>query len=345
MRLNDFESIDEIVSVGKVEFQKRSFAPTINWMPSRQNVYTSQCKKYADMFLMIVQKASEMDIISADMNPSQFVKSAQDFQLSARIAEFDKNVILDNFMKLANIGMMLKRYYYNLFLKKVSRIKFVEESAIIEKAHHLNGLLRAYSETIYFDDHTVSGEFYGDMQKDKKPVIVRSYKRLCPKDFLPGFEKFHIQRIETYCQYRTGKVDFDCLGNIQYLDYLCPDMEGFYGECFLDDGRKIPLYSVSAIDKIINILENQLKNVLGIFFNADEYVQECFLLESAYYAFKPILEKLNYDWKPSNEDIEHYVESLTKKAEFDRVAEEKNISGIKKEQDILRIIDPRCDII
>lgn len=345
MRLNDFESIDEIVNVGKIEFQKRSFAPTINWMPSRQNVYTSQCKKYADMFLMIGRKASKMDIISADMNPSQFIKSAQDFQLSARMAGIDKKIILENFMKLANIGMMLKRYYYNLFLKKVSKIEFVEESTIIKKAHRLNGLLRAYSETIYFDDHTVSGEFYGDIQKDGKLVIVRSYKRLCPKDFLLGFEEFHIQRIETYCQHGKGRVDFDCLGNIQYLDYLCPDVEGFYGECFMDDGSKIPLYSISAIDKIIDILENQLKNVLGLFFDADEYVQECLLLESAYYAFKPILEKLNYNWKPSNEDTERYIESLTKKAEFDKVAEEKDISEMEKERNIRRIIDPRCDII
>lgn len=345
MRLSDFTTVDEVVELGKIEFQKRSFAPTINWMPSRQNVYTSQCKKYSKMLLIIGTMASEKDLIEADMNPSQFVKSAQDFQLSARMAGIDEEVILTNFMKLANIGMMLRRHYYAFYCQKIKNIELSLESEIVAKAKQLNGLLRAYSETVYFDDHTVSGEFYGDLQKEGGLIVVRSYKRLNPRDFLDGFDKFHIQRIETYCQYKGGQIDFDCLGNIQYLNHSRPEINGFYAECFLDSGQKMLLNNLSAIDEVIKALETQLKNVLTLFFSADKYTQEYLLLKSAYYAFKPILEKLNFHWCPSDADFSLYLESLPQKVEFDKVSEEKSVSKIESDRNIQRIVDPRCNII
>ena len=112
MRLNDFNTIDEIVQLGKLEFNKRATAPTIDWIPSRQNVYSSQCIKYSNMFIDICSKATERDLIDSNLNPSQFIKAAQDFQISARMANHDIDTILSYFMKLANIGMMLKRYNY-----------------------------------------------------------------------------------------------------------------------------------------------------------------------------------------------------------------------------------------
>lgn len=342
MRLNDFVTVDEVVELGKIEFQKRSFAPTINWMPPRQNVYTSQCKKYSSMLLNIGNTASEKELIEADMNPSQFVKSAQDFQLSARMAGIETDVILKNFIKLANIGMMLRRHYHAFYTQKIQNIVFCREPEIIAKANQLNGLLRAFSESIYFDDHTVSGEFYGDLEKEGKTIIIRSYKRLCPSDFLNGFDKFQVQKVETYCQYKSGHMDFDCLGNIQYLDNIRPEIDGFYAECLLKDGKRLVLNSLSLLNEIINIIESQLKNVLMSFFSADSYTRDSLLLKSAYYAFKPILDKLNISWCPTDNDISLYIESTLSKAEFDKVSEEKNVFKFK--QDILRIIDPRCNI-
>lgn len=339
MRLNDFTSIDEIVELGKIEFEKRSFAPSLNWLPPRQNVYTSQCKKYSSMLLHVGQDASDLDLIESNMNPSQFIKAAQDFQLSARLAGIKRELILSNFMKLANNGMMLKRHYYYVYLQKIQTINFCTSSDIIVKASLLNGLLRAFSESIYFDDHTVSGEFYGDLKKSGNTIVVRSYKRMCPSDFLDGFDDFSIQSIETYCAYKNGNVDFDCLGNIQYLDNTRPEMCGFYAECILTDGKKITVDNLSVITKLINMIETQLQNVLTSFFSADTYTKSCLLLKSAYYAFKPILDKLNINWCPSEEDVSLYLNSIQNKAEFDKISEEKDVSKYKK--DALKIIDPR----
>lgn len=344
MRLDDFTTIDEVVELGIIEFQKRSNAPTMNWMPSRQNVYTSQCHKYSEMLLIIGKTASKENIIEADMNPSQFVKAAQDFQLSARMAGVDRNVILENFIRLANIGMMLKRHFYGLYSKKIKSIELSEEPDIIVKANQLNGLLRAFSETVYFDDHTVSGEFYGDLKKDEKLIVVRAYKRLCPSDFLDRFDDFQVERLDTYCEYKSGRVDFDCLGNIQYIDQVRPEISGFYAECFMKNGDCVILNSVSAIDNIIKMLETQLNIVLMSFFSYDKYKKESLLLKSAYYAFKPIQEKLGFEWKPSETDIDLYLKSLQVKTEFDKTSEKLSFSKTEDNSNIRKIVDPRYRI-
>ena len=344
MRLNDFVNVDEVVELGIVEFKKRSYAPTINWVPSRQNVYMSQCKKYSSLLLSIASSASESDIKESNMNPSQFIKAAQDFQLSARLSGMDKNVIIKNFMKLANIGMALKRYYYNLYSQKVNNIELFKDCEVINKVNQLNGLLRAFSETIYFDDHTVSGEFYGELYKEDKLVVVRSYKRLCPSDFLDEFNDFKIDRIETFCQYKNDGLDFDCLGNIQYINQMRPEICGFYGECFLKNGECLTLKDQSSINYVIENIEIQLKKVLELFFSSSKSTQEHLLLKSAYYAFKPILEKIGLNWYPSDSDILLYTESLSKKTEFDKVSEKSRVIEDRNNMNIQRIVDPRFSI-
>lgn len=150
MRLNDFTTIDEIVDLGIVEFKKRSFAPAINWVPPRQNVYMSQCNKYSALLLSIAEDASNNDIIESDMNPSQFIKAAQDFQLAARLSGMDKNIILKYFMKLANIGMALKRHYYDLYSQKVLSMTFetFSELLLLTKVHYNAWLSSWYAKKI-----------------------------------------------------------------------------------------------------------------------------------------------------------------------------------------------------
>lgn len=341
MRLNDFETVEEVVDLGITEFKKRATAPTMNWMPSRQNVYTSQCQKYSDMLLKISKEASNEIIISSGMNPSQFIKSAQDFQLAARMSKINKETLLATFMKLANIGMAIKRHYFLFYAQKAETIELISQKEFLIKGNQLNALLRAFSEAVYFDDHTVSGEFYGGIEEDGKEVVIRSYKRLCPSDFWDGFEEFPIQRIETYSSYDRGKVDFDCLGNIQYVDQIRPEIYGFYAECYFRNGTHKNISNLSELNSIIEIIENQLKVVLMYFFSLTPEAQGCMLLKSAYYAFKPILDRMGYDWHPSNKDIKLYLNSLSDKACFDKVSENRQCSEEEYEQLIRKIVDPR----
>lgn len=344
MRLNDFETIDEVVQLGKVEFSKRSTAPTIDWIPSRQNIYSSQCIKYSNMLLEICNRASNRNLIDADMNPSQFVKAAQDFQLAARMAKHDTKTVLSCFMKLANIGMMLKRYNYRIYVEKVKKCHICEKAEIIEKAKQLNGLLRAFSEAVYFDDHTISGEFYGNLYKGDRYVVVRSYKRLCPNDLLDGFDQFKIRQIETYSFYETAQVDFDCLGNIQYMDNVQPIINGFYCEYYLDSNDRVVVNNVSEMDKLINALELQLQKVLYIYKNMTIRKRQCLLLNAAYYAFKPILDILSMKWQPTEEDQKKYIDSLIEKTEFTIVSENMMKTQDALEDQINRIIDPRIKL-
>lgn len=342
MRLNDFTSIDELVDLGLTEFIKRSNAPSFTWMPSRQNVYTSQCNKYADMLLKIVDNASKNDFINSKMNPSQFVKSAQDFQLAARKAGMEKKIVLEKFLSLANVGMMLKRYYYSIYLDKVKNVKFSNEKEFISKADQLNGLLRAYSEALYFDDHTVSGEFYGNIEKNGKVVVVRSYSRLCPNDFLDCFNDFIIQKIDSYSLYEDNCLDFDCLGNIKYKNQKRPVLCGFYVECLLINGERVIINNTKELNALINKLELQFNKILNMFFSISDYSKKCLLLRSAYYAFKPILNIIDYEWEPTKCDIELYINSLQYKPEFDIVSEKfKDLTETSKAR---KIVDPRFDL-
>lgn len=344
MRLNDFKTIDEVVEIGKIEFNKRSTAPVIDWIPSRQNVYSSQCFKYSNMLYEICSKANDNDIINSEMNPSQFIKAAQDFQLSARMARLETEIILSCFMRLANMGMMIKRYNYENYNKNIKKIYFCESYEVIKKAKQLNGLLRAFSEAVYFDDHTISGEFYGDLYKDKGKIVVRSYKRLCPKDLCKGFDDFHIRRIQTYCFYEKGQMDFDCLGNIIYVDDIQPIISGFYGEYYLDNGECVILDDVLEIDKLINILEVQLQKVLFSYKHMEESERQQLLLNTAYYAFKPILEILNLEWHPTVDDQRRYVDSLSEKPEFTKVSEDRAYTKEEQDEQIRRIVDPRIKL-
>lgn len=344
MRLNDFDTIDEIVQLGKLEFNKRATAPTIDWIPPRQNVYSSQCIKFSKMFFDICDRATDKNLIDSNINPSQFIKAAQDFQLAARMANHDINTILPCFMKLANIGMMLKRYNYEIYSKQIDGISICENAEIVRRARQLHGLLRALSEAIYFDDHTISGEFYGDIYVQDKYVVVRSYKRLCPRDLLDGFERFHIKQVETYSYYEEGKIDFDCLGNILFTNYKQPIMNGFYCKYYLDNDECIIIKGIPEMEKLINVLESQLQKVLINYNNTALRERQCLILNAAYYAFKPILEILNIDWHPTEEDQKQYIDSLVAKPEYTKVSEDKTKTKFEREEQINRIVDPRIKL-
>lgn len=336
MRLDDFRTIDELVEIGIIEFEKRAHAPALSWIPPRQNVYSSQSIKYSKMIADIINSVSFQSIIDSGINPSQFIKSSQDYQVAARIAGEDKAVVLDNFLRIANIGMRLKRHYYHVFMEKARSIDYNYNQDYLIKIDQLNGLLRAFSETVYFDDHTVSGEFYGDITVNDKPVVVRSYNRLCPRDYLPCFDGFYIKTIETYCVYNDNNLDFDCLGNILYLDKKRPSIIAAAIQYSYIDGRSCFVKTTEDLLNLISTLEKQLKVVFMLIESMDLYTKQKYLLSSSYYAFKPLLDIIAKPWIPTNEDIESYVLSMENKRDF-----YKDKKSSSNDQDVYRIVDPR----
>lgn len=322
MRLNDFENIDELIEVSHSEFIKRANIPPLYWIPSRQHVYSSQCDKYSNLLYRISQ-LSDKQLLALNLNPSQFIKGAQDFQLAARTAKMDRNVIISTFLRLANIGMMLKRESYDLYNSQcVTLTRDIN-------GRNLNGLLRAYSEELYLDDHTISGEFYGIGY-----LVVRSYKRMNPND-LRNID-FDIDAITTFCEYETDSVDFDCLGNPLPMRVL-PKQIGFSGLVRYVDGHEEVLDSQGQIQQLEKKLRIQIERLHADFVALDDHGREKLLIASSYYAFKPCLDMLGINWEPSDDEVGTYHRTLEDRAEFDRVSEKKKLN----EEDILRIIDPR----
>lgn len=339
MRLNDFDSVDELVEIGIIEFEKRAHAPSIRWIPSRQKIYSSQCIKYSRLLVDILEEISFDNIIKSKINPSQFIKSAQDYQLAARISKSNKDIIINNFLKIANIGMQLKRYYYWSFSEKAKHMNYICDQDYLSQIDQLNGLLRAFSETIYFDDHTVSGEFYGDITVRDNPVVVRAYNRLCPKDYLQCLEDFNIDTIETFCVYDDANMDFDCLGNITYTESKRPSIISATVQYVSTNGIIHCVDTSNDLKYLINTIEDQLKKVFMFFESMDFFTKQKTLLSSSFYAFKPLLDVMERSWVPTDEDVQLYISSIEQITEFDKEKESE-----AKSRDCSRIVDPRKDL-
>lgn len=333
MRLTNFVSIEDQLEVSKVEFLKRANVPPLYWMPSRQHVYTSQCEKYSDMLLEISECSNEM-LILADQNPSQFIKAAQDYQLAARTAKRDRETIVKTFLRLGNIGMLLRRYNYEKYKTATRRLSL--DSDMLAEAGQLHGLLRAYSEGLYFDDHTVSGEFYGGYSGN---LVVRAYKRMRPIEIRKCAKGFDIERVLTFCTYAPHAMDFDCLGN-PVISNVRPVETGLSVIVCHSDGQTENLTTVRQIQDLECKLSDYIRIAHTEFSSMCHEEKEAMLVQSSYYAFKPILELMGVEWMATQKDVERYHKSFTQRAEFDRVSEMKSLT----EEEIMRIIDPRRDL-
>ena len=337
MRLTNFSTIDEIVEVGKTEFKKRCNAQSIKWIPPKQNIYASQCEKYSNMFVDICD-LSDKELIDSGLNPSQFIKGAQDFQLAAKYLKKDKHVIIEKFIRLANIGMMLKRHYHNMYsdIIKGGELNYFSDNTI----HMLHAALRAYSEALYLDDHTISGEFYSMNDCNEGQIIVRAYKRLSPKGLFNDNHSFNISEIETFCVYMGGEIEIDPLGNLQYTNGICPNIERFACRFKNDKGIIEDVQTAEALQSLLLQIENQLKYVMNCYYQLNDNEKARRLLEIAYYAFQPIKD----DWMPDDNDLCLYLNSLGNKVLFDSVSERMPEKNKEFNSDIMKIIDPRCEL-
>ena len=342
MHFNKFNSVDELVELSKIEFTKRASGNFKTWIPSRQAIYSSLSNTFSERLINTCDRLDGkrwLDVV--DMNPSQFIKAAQDFQLSARMAGIEKNIVLKYFIKLPNLGIELRNHrIQNLksdYLAKKIKLNEVDDQC---KISLLNAALRGLSETLYFDDHTVGGDLYGPIEIEGRYLIYRRYNRLCPSDLHPDFKKFVISRIDTICSYDNGGLEIDDLGNLSYMNNQFVRPNEYYLEVHYQNGGCISIDNNKEIENLSNYLLELINIFISEYESKSKMERKLKMLESTLYAFKPIFDYTNIDWRPTENETVAYMNNANKANLYNTVEEKEHFT----EDDVIKVIDPRANI-
>lgn len=336
-------TVDDLVGIGRKEFTKRANAASIDWIPPRQNVFSTLCDSYSSRLEVVADRWNEISTDDIDINPSQLIKAAQDYQLSARLAGKEQEHVLKYFLHYGNIGLELRNQRIADYERGIMERLYISERQFCKNVCRLNSLLRALSETLYFDDHTVGGEIYGPINFDNGQVVIRSYKRLRPVELIPVIEDFAIVSVMTICQYDGFSIDIDYLGNIQYTDNQYPSVSRCFVVYTNVDMESICIETNAELLLLIERLEHCLKSVMIYYRGLTDYERQTMVLSSTLYGYKPIFDSLQMPWKPTPEEVEKYSNGIQTIAAFDAESN-KSARKLSSADDISRIIDPRTII-
>lgn len=346
MRLTNFYTIDELVALSRIQFNKRANAPSIAWIPSRQNIYSSLCDSFSNKLMRSCDKLLEDELQSIHMNPSQFIKASQDFQLAARKANVSQENVLKYFLLLGNIGNSLKSYRIGQMHAKLNSLSLKSCTNVNKEICTLNALLRALSETLYFDDHTIGGDIYSLILDDGSQAIFRVYNRLRPIE-LHGrlLNDFYIRKIETVCLYETQYIEVDCLGNLAYSGSI-PKIDKFFIRVTMFNGNTQDVNNLEEISELSDILERKLAEIIAYYKKLDDPQKQELILRSTFYGFKPIFDNANINWEPTQDEKNKYFSTIKTTSLFtitqNKAAEDKHHLC---DDEINRIIDPRIPLI
>jgi hypothetical protein len=346
MQLADTFTIDELVTLSRIQFDKRANAPSIAWIPSRQNVYSSLCDSFSNKLMIACDGLSESRLLSINMNPSQFIKASQDFQLAARKANVSQNNVLKYFLLFGNMGRALRNYRTKQILNDFNKFSFESCAGIAKEVGALNALLRALSETLYFDDHTIGGDLYSIILDDGSQAITRVYNRLRPVEIHRNIlNDYNIEKIETICMYETQCIEVDDLGNLVYNGQV-PKIDRYYVRATMSNENIQDVRDVEGINKLSSILEKKLKDVITHYKSLNDSQKQELVLRSTLFGFKPIFENADIDWEPTQDEKNKYFSLIQTKSLF-AITQCKAALDKKHlvDDEINRIIDPRIQLI
>lgn len=345
MRLNDFKDIDDYLSVSIDEYTRRTESKGASWIFSRQLVYSTLCESFPARIANSFDYVQNNGLLVEDMNPSQFVKLAQDYQLSARLGGQHPSTVFPRCLELANHGMKLRRKAVSRLCSDntLSGLEFHEKKRSIRV---LNTALRCMSETLYLDDHTVGGDLYSITSSDDITYVVREYRKLRSYDLYPSVAWPEWKAIRTVCAYNSGTVDIDALGNLRFISGTLPELVGWKTETIFDCSDRFCTCSHEDAARLAEDARTVTKALMESYNKLTDEERALLLLRATYYAYKPLHQIAQEDWEPTEDEVDTYLQKRTESTLFDKSKEQygRLTSAQERNSYIQRILDPRLEL-
>lgn len=265
-------------------------------------------EQFVDRVLDLYAYLSNSSTILLGINPSQYYKIIYKFQLAAKSLDVDRKLIVDCYLYLANYAIKVYNYNYADILDFIESHSFSDISTdlLAKKISLLSAALRSYSETLFCDEHTISGEIYSPIYIDDGFVIARRYRWLNASELRKELKEFPYQSVNMYIKYKgiDNPPHTDIVGNLLTSINISQYMYEFYIEVINLNNDIIVLDSIEKIDIVLNhflrvvpILSRELKKM-----DIRHRLWSKILCE--YFSLKPYTDVIGENWRPRSYPLE-----------------------------------------
>lgn len=315
MQLTLFNTLDELLDSMVEVFLSHNGELPMDWTPKRQTALFNLSVEYPEAIFELCNRLEYEDVKKIELNATQYMKSAYKLQIMTKALSYDINRVADAFLFLCNCSVVARKKFVERTKSELAFLKLETISCDNERKQigYLNAALRAYSEALYCDDHTIGGEIVGPIETKEGYLMVRDYWRLDPQEVYEEFKDFPYKSIKTYCIYENSDIFVDMNGNLKGNSNISQGLKKY---CVVITNKEGAYYTLERgeIDHVTENLEQWLIKMMKAY-KIKSYEDKCkMLIFNEYYALKPIFEYVGIEWKSysrKNCDIsasEEYVE-------------------------------------
>ena len=342
MRLVKYTSVDEIIDDLIPVFLNHNGLIPMDWTPARKSVMFSLSEDFADRLIVLTAHLSEEDVELVYVSPSHYIKAAHKFQNACKGLSYNNNLVVSTYMDLCNAAVIGWNAEVKAIKRKLPYISFSDCTAKLqEKIAYLNSLARAFSESIYCDDHTIGGDICGPISTAAGSLIVREYRRLRPIELFSILEEFKLKSVVIYCVYCNNYIKVDLIGNLIQCDNMVNTLQKYYIEVVDTNDHTFIVTEEKQVEMLIAYLETWLKKIIVYYKGLHEQEKYRLLFQCEFYAFKPLFEYYNMSWMPQTFEIKDTVQECSSgirlRNRLSKLTDEKEIA-----QCVKKILDPRA---
>jgi hypothetical protein len=344
MRTKIFNNTDEIIEHILEAFLNHNDVYPMIWIPPKRSMFFSLADSFSNKILNAVKVAPSNIAEVISITPSQYIKSAHNFQTAAKTSKLNPIEIENTYQFLCNCSIIARNYLLikNKMTFEQLHLSNVTTPVLKQNISALNASLRALCECIYFDDHAIGGDICGPYQIGKNMLIVRDYHQIRPIELHPCLAKLPYKRITTYCMYSNSDINLDILGNMTCQTNIVDSLTSFCIVAETVEGKNV-IINATEIVSLITLLDNYIISYMKEYKAKTENEKIHLLLCCEYFALKPFFDFVGINWMPTDEELNL---SLQAKIPPKRYSELKqlisNCRDLSKIKDHYKeVIDPR----
>lgn len=291
-------------------------------------------EQFVDRVFELHNYLSKKSSLMLGINPSQYYKIIYKFQIASKSLDYDCSQISNCYLFLANYAIRCYNYNYENESRYINKVNFSTNRSMFERVTYLSALLRSFSETLFCDEHTISGEIYSPLKKEDGIVIARKYRWLNSFELREELKGFLYSAIDVYIEYSHIPEDphTDIVGNLQSNIRLNNYMQGYHIIVHKSDGEQESIVSYDKIDWLIQYFEKYIC-VLSNNYKAMSIEKRLWeKIRCEYYAMKPFSDECGVEWEP------HYYKMNIDEINSESrpiVAANNRISQLHSEEDII----------
>ncbi len=341
MRLTKFESVDEILDELVPVFRNHNGLVPMDWTPARKVVMFSLAEDFAGRLTKLTTLLSEKAIKEVYVSPSHFIKTAHKLQIASKRLNFEKEKVVSTYLSMCNSAVIGWKDEAEKINKKCNEIAYIEGGLEFQrKIAYFNSLVRAFSEAVYCDDHTIGGDICGPFSLADGILLVREYKRLRPLELFDVLDQFDISGVISYCVYANNDIKIDLIGNITQCNDMISTLKKCYVEVIDKAGKQFVISTEQQLQDMIDYMEFWLKRVISYYRRLDEREKNELLFKCEFYAFKPLFDYFGMPWKPQTFELKDLTKDKHK-----GISLREQLQSLTDETQIIqcvkRILDPR----